>query len=129
MITVSKKVEYSVDFLSFLSKNKGKNVSLAEVSRKMHLPYRFLSQLATDLKKSGLVRSQEGRGGGYQLSKDWDKKTLYDLVEALGENKALVACLGEGGCQRTGKCQQRFFWQKVGNLWQQELKKIKLKEI
>lgn len=129
MITISKKVEYSANFLGFLSKNKGKNVSLTEVSKKMHLPYRFLSQLASDLKRGGLVISQEGKGGGYQLNEGWDKKTLYDLVESLGENRALVACLGGNGCQRMGECRQRNFWQKVGNSWQQELKKIKLKEI
>jgi len=129
MITISKKVEYSVVLISFLSHSKGKNVSLAEAAKKLHLPYRFLGQLATNLKAGGIIESREGKSGGYQLVMNWDKKSLYDLLEVLGENKAMVTCLGDKGCVRAEDCRLKRIWEKIEKSWYLELKKVKLREI
>jgi len=129
MIAISKKIEYSIVLISFLSKNKDKNISLTQAARKLFLPYRFLGQIAMSLKSGGIVESQEGKSGGYQLTSGWEKKTLYDLVEALGENKAMVTCLGDKGCLRSGKCNLKKMWEKIEKAWFLELKKVKLGEI
>ncbi len=129
MITISKKVEYSIVFLSFLSKNKDKNVSLTQAAKKLFLPYRFLGQLATSLKIGGIIESREGKSGGYQLAEGWDKRSLYDLLEALGENKAMVTCLGDKGCIRAKGCGLKKIWEKMEKSWSLELKKVKLSEI
>lgn len=129
MITISKKVEYSVVFISFLSHNKGKNISLTEAAKKLMLPYRFLGQLAGNLKNGGIVGSQEGKSGGYFLNEGWGKKSLYDLLEALDENKAMVTCLGDKGCNRAKACGLKRVWEKIEKSWYLELKKVKLNEI
>lgn len=129
MITISKKVEYSIVFMSFLSHNSGKNVSLTEASKKLQLPYRFLGQLATNLKAGGIIDSQEGKSGGYQLAEGWRDKNLYDLLEALEENKAMVTCLGDKGCARINSCTLKKVWERMEKSWSLELKKIKLSEI
>lgn len=129
MITISKKVEYSVVLISFLSHSKGKNVSLAEAAKKLRLPYRFLGQLATNLKAGGIIESQEGKSGGYQLVEGWDRKSLFDLLGALGENKAMVTCLGDKGCVRVSGCGLKSIWEKIEKSWYLELKKVKLREI
>lgn len=130
MITISKKVEYSLVFLSYLSKKKGKIVSLSDVSKILSLPYKFLGQLATDLKSAKIIDSKEGKMGGYFLKNDFGNKTLYDVIEALGENKRLVECLHEeGNCIREEKCKIRNFWGKLEKSFVKELKKIKLKNL
>lgn len=129
MITISKKVEYSIVFLSYLSHSKGINVSLTEAAKKLKLPYRFLGQLATALKVGGIIDSQEGKSGGYQLTKGWDGKNLYDLLEVLGENKAMVTCMGDKGCVRAKGCGLKRIWEKIEKSWYLELRKVKLNEI
>jgi Rrf2 family protein len=130
MITIPKKVEYSMMLISFLAKNEGKTVSLAEVSKKLFLPYRFLGQLCVDLKLGEIIESREGRSGGYVLAKNWQEKTIYDLIVALGENKRLVKCLGgDVGCAQAGKCEIRGLWSKIESVLVDELKKIKLSNI
>jgi Rrf2 family protein len=126
MITISKKVEYSIVLISFLSRNRDKNVSLAEAAKKLRLPYRFLGQLATNLKAGGIIESQEGKSGGYKLIEGWDNKNLYDLLEALDENKAMVTCLGDKGCVRANGCGLKKVWEKIEKSWYLELKKVKL---
>lgn len=130
MITVPKKVEYSVAFLVYLVGARGKIRSLTEVSRDLQLPYRFLGQIAMDLKGAGIVDSREGKTGGYSLNLDWEKKSLYDLLEALGENKRLVKCLQpDVDCPREAECQMKRLWGRVENSFVNELKKVKLKDI
>ncbi|MCX6726599.1 MAG: Rrf2 family transcriptional regulator [Candidatus Shapirobacteria bacterium] len=129
MITIPKKVEYSVVFIAYLSKNRQDVISLTEAAEKLNLPYRFLGQLAGKLKLAGLITSKEGKTGGYILSNDWENKSLYDLIEALGENKHLVKCLGSNVCARAEKCQMRGVWGRIESGFTTELKKIKLKEL
>ena len=128
MITISKKVEYSLVFISYLARNGQKMISLTEAAKKLNLPYRFLGQLAMDLKKSGIVSSKEGKTGGYVLESGWKDKSFYDLMESLGENKHMVGCLGDNACTRIKECEMRNIWSKLEITLTTELKKIKLGE-
>ena len=113
-----------------MAKNAQDTVSLTEVSKKLFLPYRFLGQLCVDLKNGQIIESKEGRSGGYVLAKNWQEKTLYDLVVALGENKRLVKCMnGDEKCVRAANCEIRGLWGKIEDSFIGELKKIKLNEI
>lgn len=130
MITISKKVEYSILLVSFLAKNKGETVSLADVAKKISLPYRFLGQLAGALRKGGIIESREGKMGGYSLSNGWEEKSLYDLLESLGENKHMVKCLaGKVACERAADCQIKGVWDKIEKSFTKELKLIKLSDL
>lgn len=129
MITIPKKVEYSIVFISHLAKNPDITISLKDASQKLLLPYSFLSKLATSLTNGGLIISQEGKSGGYKLAPNWQYKSFYDLLVILGENKAMVSCLGSKSCARTGKCSIQNIWSQIESSWQYELKKIKLGQI
>jgi len=129
MITIPKKVEYSIVFISYLAKNPNTTISLKDAAEKLFLPYSFLSKLATSLTNGGLIISQEGKSGGYKLASNWQKKSIYDLLVILGENKAMVSCLGHKPCARSGKCSIQNIWSQIENSWQQQLKKIKLSQI
>lgn len=131
MITISKRIEYSIIFIAYLAKNNGKTLSLNKVSKKLLLPYRFLGQLAMALRGAGIIESREGKSGGYYLSRGWDSKSLYDLLEALGENKHMVRCLADGNkmCIREDKCRIKRVWSKLETRLINELKKLKLSEI
>jgi Rrf2 family protein len=121
MITIPKKVEYSIILMLFSKQNN----SLASKT----LPYRFMGQLAAKLKEVGIVRSWEGKSGGYELVEGWREKTLYDLMESLGENKRMVKCLGDEECSRVANCQLKKIWNRVEDSFVRELKMIKLEEI
>ena len=129
MITIPKSVEYSVIFISHLSKNQNKFISLKDASKVLHLPYSYLSRLATSLTSGGIIESQEGKSGGYRVKDGWQDKNFYDLLVALGENKAMISCLGGKVCAHSHGCSIKNIWQRIETSWQQELKKIKLSQI
>lgn len=129
MMAISKKVEYSIVFISYLSHNKGKNITITQAAKNLKLPYSFLGQIAINLKSGGIIESKEGKSGGYQLARGWDKKSIHDLFESMGENKAIVTCLGDKNCVRIKDCAMKKIWEKIEKSWFLELKKIKLGEI
>jgi len=130
MITISKKIEYSVIILKYLALKQGERISLARACRILKLPYRFMSQVMVSLKEEGIVDSREGKKGGYSLVKGWENRSLYDLVEALGENKGMVECLAhKGECSREGKCQIKGVWKSLEEKMLSNLKEIRLVEV
>jgi Rrf2 family protein len=113
-----------------LAEKKGETVSLSDVAKKLTLPYRFLGQLAGALKAGGLIDSREGKMGGYSLNRSWERKSLYDLLEVLGENKHMVKCLaGDVVCAREADCRLRGVWSKIEKSFSKELKLIKLADL
>jgi Rrf2 family protein len=129
MITIPKKVEYSIILIAYLAKERQSPVSLARVAKALKLPYRFLGQLAGKLKEAGIVTSREGKSGGYELVEGWQKRSLYDLMEALDENRRMVKCLGDGECARAADCDLKRVWSRVERSFVNELKQIKLEEV
>ncbi len=128
MISIPKKIEYSLELIAYLSKNEGRLVSLSKAAEVLKLPYRFLGQLAIPLKKAGIIEGKEGKSGGYNLTGRWGEKSVYDVVEALGENRKLVKCLG-GDCVRSHICRMGKVWRRVEESFINELKKIKLQDL
>jgi len=96
----SKKSDYGVQLLTALAGSK-KNVfvSLKQVARKNKLPYKFVGQIAQELKKANILESKEGVRGGYRLSRPAEYISLAEVIEAL-DGKVEEEC-GKGeacGC-------------------------------
>jgi Rrf2 family protein len=115
MFGLTKKAEYGLQLMVYLAKNYQKGpISLKEIAKKKKLPYRFLSQVALTLKKSALVKSKEGVGGGYYLAKSPKKIAVADILEALEGPIELVECLrSEASCPWAQMCGQKAMFEKM----------------
>ena len=106
MITISKKSEYGLHFLTALANTpQQQHLSITTVSKKLGLPYRFLSQIAGQLKKADLVVSREGVKGGYKLKKDPSQITLRQIIEIFDGPIGIVSCQIGKKCQIDDTCQ------------------------
>ena len=54
-----------------------------EIADRQKIPLRFLEQILTQLKKSGLVHSIRGASGGYRLAKTAERISLRDVMETV----------------------------------------------
>jgi len=130
MISISKKIEYALIFVTYLSKKQGESISLSEASKVLKLPQRFLAQIAVKLKSNGIVESKEGKSGGYCVTSAYNNFTVFDLIHALDEDRGLVECLEDGKkCTHGKACKMRNFWEKIETNLVRELKKIRLNEV
>ena len=82
------------------------------LAEKNQIPIKFLEQILTQLKKSGLLISVAGSSGGYLLARGAAEITLGQVIAELDGEVALVACLANEAhqmcsCANQTKCNLR----------------------
>lgn len=122
MFSLSTKSEYGLLLLSILAK-KGKGlVPLSILTKETHLPYPFLSRIATELVGGGILESKEGINGGYRLAKQPKEVTVSEIVEILDGPWVLTKCNGvKDTCRYLEICPMRGKWK---GLLKQKIRKV-----
>lgn len=93
------------------------------------LPYRFLSKIAVKLKKAGLLKSKEGREGGYRLGKLARKISVGEVMRVLEGPMVVVPCLEGRKCEAEGFCRQKVLMGKLSKVVRGQLDKVSLKDL
>ena len=116
MIKISKSVEYSILALKYISDNENcSGVSSRKISEELNIPYELLSKLLQRLVKQGIIKSKQGKYGGYNMSIASDRLSILQIVNAVDENIQLTNCTFDGAnedhCSRIEDCCIRTpFW-------------------
>ena len=82
MFRLSQKSDYGLILLSNLSRSK-KLTPVSTIAKKNKISPKFLAQIASDLKKAGILVSKEGVSGGYSLAKSAEQIKLLDVLKVL----------------------------------------------
>lgn len=86
-------------------------LSAASIAERYGLPVPFFEKILHELKRAGVVRSKQGRGGGYLLARASREISVRQVLEALDESLDLVGCLGTGDCcELTDICPTKPAW-------------------
>ena len=107
MFRLSQKADYGLILLSNLSKRK-KPLSVAKIAAKAEIPTKFLSQIATELKKAGMIRAKEGATGGFALAKKATDIKLLDVLKLLDGELVVGECFED---DHECHCGGKFMWQ------------------
>jgi len=83
---VTAKVDYAVRAATMLATHaasdagplKGDRIATAQA-----IPVKYLENILSELRQSGIVRSQRGAEGGYWLARPADKITVADIIRAV----------------------------------------------
>ena len=130
MLSMPKKAEYGLLFLSELAKSDGSDyVSVKVVAKENKIPYEFLAKIASSLKKMGIVESKEGVGGGYKLSMNPNDIPLGSVVEYLNGPVAPVSCMRDDGCSCEETCSHKHVMEKVSDVVQSTLDDYSLADL
>jgi len=63
-----------------------------EIAEHYPVPKRLLAEVLKDLNREGLVESQRGAHGGYELARPAESITVGDVVAALERHPSLTSC-------------------------------------
>jgi Rrf2 family iron-sulfur cluster assembly transcriptional regulator len=87
-------------------------VSIKTISDAESISPEFLEQIFFRLRKSGLISSVRGPGGGFFFAKPLSDILLKDIVEASGEGMELAACACglSDSCIRATDCVAGTVW-------------------
>ncbi len=81
---VTAKADYAVRAVVELAQTSHESPrKVDEVARAQGIPVSFLENILTQLRSSGIVRSQRGPEGGYWLARPADQVNLADIIRAV----------------------------------------------
>ena len=85
-------------------------VSVVDISERQDISAAYLEQLIGKLKRSGLLESVRGPGGGYQLARDMTTISVSSIIGAVGEGVDATRCHGSADCQDGTMCLTHDLW-------------------
>ena len=94
--------------------DRGDPISLPEIAERQGISLSYLEQLFSRLKKSGLVESIKGPGGGYKLSKNANDIVISEVIKAVDESVETTACNGKANCHNNQQCLSHNLWEDLG---------------
>lgn len=99
MYRINRKIEYALMALKQMSqKTPGELTTAKEVCDQLKTPFDATARVMQIMANKGLLRSEHGAFGGYQIFKDLSKVSLFDLIEMIEGKQSLVKCIHrEGG--------------------------------
>ena len=90
---LSARVDYALRAAAELAVGGERPVTAVQLAEAQHIPLKFLENILSQLRRSGLVRSQRGPEGGYWLARPPDEVSLADIIRAI--DGPLVGVRGE----------------------------------
>ena len=95
-----------------LHQNQG-SINLSDISGRQGISLSYLEQLFSKLRRSGLVTSARGPGGGYTLDKSLENISVSDVINAVNESVDATRCGGQKNCQGDDRCLTHDLWEEL----------------
>ena len=124
---ISTRIRYSVRLMVFLAKTYDENIpiQMKRIAENENLSVRYLEQLIIPLRNASLVKSIQGKYGGYKLVRKPNDITIYDVVKTADGPVQLLDCIAgdENDCDFLMDCNLRRMWglinQKIVDVFQE----------
>tara|TARA_R110000868_G_scaffold189695_2_gene432985 strand:- start:30984 stop:31481 length:498 start_codon:yes stop_codon:yes gene_type:complete len=106
---------------------KPRAVKLEEIANRQGISLSYLEQLFAQLRKSDVVKSVRGPGGGYKLARSEEEIHIIDIIDAVNEGTKAIRCDGVTGCLPTGHCNSHDLWSALGDHIDDFMRQVSLK--
>jgi Rrf2 family protein len=110
MLRLSKKADYALIAMKHLALRGDRGSSSArEIAEGFDIPIELLAKVLQRLVRGGLLASQQGTRGGYQLARAPVLISVADVIQAIDGPVTVTACTGDEGqqCEQFSKCNVR----------------------
>lgn len=118
-----------VAMLDLAMSDGGKPRRLADIAQRQGISQSYLEQLFSGLRRSELVESARGPGGGYRLARAIGQISIAEIIDAVNEKIDVTRCGGKGDCQRGDTCLTHHLWIELSNELQSFLGGISLQDV
>ena len=132
MLRITKLTDYAIVVLTCMAeRDAGEHHSTASLAEYTSISQPTVRKILKDLAKGGIVVSQRGVQGGYQLSRSACEITLVDIIDAVEGPIALTECSGDepDGCEHVGSCRVEANWLKINQVVRRALQRVNLSDM
>lgn len=109
MLRLSKKADYALIAMKHLALRGEASSSAREIAGLYDIPIELLAKILQRLVRRGLLVSQQGTRGGYQLVRLPSQISVADVIQAIDGPVTVTACspTESGNCEQFAKCNVR----------------------
>ena len=111
MLRLSKKADYALMAMKHLALrgDTGSSSSAREIAELYAIPIELMAKVLQRLVRRGLLASQQGTRGGYQLARIPADISVADVIQAIDGPVTVTACStdDDGQCEQFAKCNVR----------------------
>jgi Rrf2 family protein len=102
---LSMRAKYALKALVYLAKMKSQGpVLIGDIAESQKLPRKFLEQILLELKNLRVLKSRQGKGGGYLLAKEPGQIEMGHIVRVFNGPLALVPCVSVTAFEKCEEC-------------------------
>lgn len=110
-MNLSNTSQYAIRVISYMALMNEPIYSASMLISKLNVSDKYLKRILTKLSDSGVLRSIQGRYGGFMLAKSADKITLFEIVESMESVEKYFGCvLGFEECSDENPCTLHNKW-------------------
>jgi Rrf2 family protein len=128
---LTRAADYAVRVMVHLvGQPEGTRASLVSLSEATAAPESFLSKVLQALTRAGMIYSQRGQSGGFEISQPGRKASMLEVIEAIGGPVRLNVCLASGkSCVRKVWCPAHPVWVRAQEAMLEVLRKTSIAEL
>lgn len=89
---ISQTTEYALRAVVYLGQHADESWTTKQIAAATRVPAGYLSKVLQGLSRAGLISSQRGRHGGFQLAGDPEKMTVLEVVNAVEPIRRITRC-------------------------------------
>ncbi len=107
MIRLSQTWYYALQAVIYIAWHQESLVKIRDISENEHISESLLRRIIAELEKANIITTTRGRNGGISLSRDISRVSVYDVLEASGEELWIrdctkwIECVNKEGCSTT----------------------------
>ncbi|MCH2171357.1 SUF system Fe-S cluster assembly regulator [Myxococcota bacterium] len=131
MFRLSKVSDYGIVVLAHLARNPvPASRNAREIAHEVQLPAPMVSKILKSLARQGVLESQRGAQGGYQLARPPEAITVGQMITILEGPMGLTECaLGADLCTHEGSCEVQSSWQLINRVISDALQRVTLADL
>lgn len=131
MLRLSTKGQYGVRAMFEIARGyTAKPITIREISVRQDVSVAYLEQILNQLRKSGMIKSVKGPGGGYVLNRGPEEISIGEILRILEGPIAITSCLDpKEGCLRVEGCVTHLLWKSLGEKIEAFLDGMTLKDL
>ena len=129
---ISTKGRYALRMLIDLAEHRNSDfIALKDIAERQNISKKYLEQIVPILSKSGILKTNRGFQGGYQLAKAPDSCTVGEILRLTEGSLSPVACLEHDPveCERSSECPTLPVWKGLYKVINEYLDGITLQDI
>ena len=128
---ITREADYGIRTVRALS--SGEKMNIAAICEQENIPRQFAYKILKELSHAGIVSIIRGVCGGYILTADLEKLTLYDIISVVDTDLFINKCLDpDYDCERNrnlNPCRVHRELTRVQRILEEELKRTPMCEL